>query len=101
MQIYPQVEKLHAFSRLGSPLGLWPVVDCQFYMHFCDYDQVFSDEKQLVLNESEFTEGKWFSVDEALKLYEEQTIPIFHPQVLLLLSLKFLNLNYMELKKLV
>ena len=63
-------------------------------MYFCDYEKL-----ELNLNQDEFTEYKWLAVDEALDLYQAGEIPIFHPQIMILTFLKFLNLNYMELRQ--
>ena len=88
------MDKLFAFFRFGSPMGLFPAHDTQFYMYFCDYEKL-----ELNLNQDEFTEYKWLAVDEALDLYQAGEIPIFHPQIMILTFLKFLNLNYMELRQ--
>ena len=62
--IVPRMDKIFAFFRFGSPVGLFPAHDTQFYMYFCDYEKI-----DLNLNQDEFTEYKWLAVDEALDLY--------------------------------
>ena len=66
MNIYPSLEKLKAFCRLGSPIGYFPANDTQFYMYFCDQTPINLD-----LNQDEFTEYKWLAIDEAIAMYEK------------------------------
>ena len=67
---------MHGFFRIGSPIGFFPAADTQFYMYFCDYDL---DENKINLNKSEFTECKWVGIEEALEMFQNNEIPIFHP----------------------
>lgn len=36
--ITPALSRLYGFQRIGSPIGLYPAVDSQFYLCFCDSD---------------------------------------------------------------
>ena len=58
-KIYPKVDKLHVFGRLGSNLGYFPTFDTQFYVYFCEEAD---KSENLNLNLDEFTEYKWLSV---------------------------------------
>ena len=93
--LLPSIDKLFAFMRFGSPVGMFPAADTQFYMYFCDYEPI---ETHLSLNQDEFTEYKWLAIDEAMSMYEHDQIPIFFPQMIILSTLKFMNLNYMQLR---
>lgn len=95
MNMYPSIDKIFGFYRLSSPVGFYPANDTQFYLYFCDFDPI---DDIMELNQDEFTEHKWLTIDEVLDLYQRGEIPIFFPQMLMLTSLKFLNKNYMELR---
>ena len=62
----PFVQHLKAFQRIGNPVGVFPSVDTQFYLYFCDHDPI---DRQIILNQGEFTEYKWLSPDEILDHY--------------------------------
>jgi hypothetical protein len=96
LNLYPSIEKFFGFTRTGSPIGVSPANDCQFYIYFSDYEPI---DNQINLNLHEFTEYKWLGIEEALKMYEDNQIPLFYPQVIILLHLYFLNKNYMDLRK--
>ncbi|CDW77033.1 nucleoside diphosphate-linked moiety x motif mitochondrial-like [Stylonychia lemnae] len=92
----PKISGLQAFHRIGSPIGLHPANDSQFYLYFEDNNL---KNQKIVLNEEEFTEYKWLSPDEALTLYEQQKIPLFPPQVVLISMLLFLSPSYQKLQQ--
>lgn len=98
-ELHPAVHKLHAFMRLGSPIGLFPAVESQFYFYFSDFEPT---DEVMRLNESEFVERTWVDPEEALTAYEQGSIPIFIPQLMLLTTLKFLGIkSYMQLRQVV
>lgn len=93
--IEPSLDQFHGFLRIGTPIGMFPAFDTQFYMYFCD-DQ--KTDEAINLNQDEFTEYRWLAIDEALSLFQTGEVPIFHPQIIILTTLLFLNKNYLELK---
>ena len=96
LNLYPSIEKFYGFTRTGSPIGVSPANDCQFYIYFSDYEPI---DSQINLNLSEFTEYKWLGIEEALKMYKDNQIPLFYPQVIILLHLFFFEQELHGFKK--
>ena len=74
---------------MATPYGAPAIQDAQFYFYLCDDSQHVLDKQDLVLNLSENTEYVWLTVEEALKRYQEQTLPMFPPQLAILLQLRY------------
>eukprot|EP00347_Sterkiella_histriomuscorum_P021957 403332184 len=96
MNVLPNIEDLYGFQRVGSPIGLFPANDTQFYLYFMNQKE---HEQKIVLNEEEFTEYKWLAPDEALEMYSQNLIPLFPPQVNLLSHMMFLPNKFDKLQE--
>jgi hypothetical protein len=57
--IEPSLGDLKAYSRIASPVNLYPVHDAQFYFYFCDP----AETSNLNMNKDEFTDAKWLTIE--------------------------------------
>jgi hypothetical protein len=91
--ITPDIDRMYAFHRLGSPIGFHPANDTQFYLYFPEEvnPRSVGHSNLLKLNESEFTEHRWLTPELALDLYSRHELALFPPQVFLLSYLSFLT----------
>ena len=98
--ITPDIDKMYGISRIGTPIGMFPVNDTQFYLYFQE-DRgtcLGQDKQEINLNQDESTEYKWLTPDDALHLYSHQRLALFPPQILLLTYLTFLTRSYDQLR---
>ena len=62
--IQPALHRLKALTRVSNAQNVYPVFDTQFYV--CKIEKGESDS--LIMNKDEFTDAKWLTVTNALKM---------------------------------
>lgn len=87
-----QFDKLWAFTRIGTPIGVQLAQDTQFYLHFLEHDV------EIRMNPDEFVDFKWLTLDDALEQYKQQSLPLFVPQMHILTTLHLQSLSLSQLR---
>ena len=93
----PDIGRLMAFGRLGTPIGLPATQDTQFYLCFLDPNEQRS--LKIEMNPKEFVDYKWLTVKDALDKFSQDKLPLFVPQVHILAQLYLYNYTFSELRK--